>query len=217
MFFLAHWLLKKTNVDFKIFYCFLWLKDDFLWSERKLQHQHKWLKRDSMKKLEKPRSTLPCCGRLLCQLFKLPFWFSVCFVLLSPFFALLWWVPLWFFLFVHFFNLLKLSFVSRPLDKPSSPSRPTVTEITSSSVIVKWNAPDCDGNSPITAYTVECKETGVSQWQAPVPFIATTSTVVDDLTPGSSYQFRVSANNVVGISKPSPPTDPLTLDVGNGK
>lgn len=102
-------------------------------------------------------------------------------------------------------------------DKPSSPSRPTITEITSSSVIVKWQAPDSDGNSPITAYTVECKETGVSHWQAPVPFVSTTSTVVDDLNPGSVYQFRVSANNVVGISKPSPPTDPVTLGVGNGK
>lgn len=102
-------------------------------------------------------------------------------------------------------------------DKPSSPSKPIVTEITSSSVIVKWNAPASDGNSAITAYTVECKETGVSHWQAPVPFVSTTSTVVDDLTPGSVYQFRVSANNVVGISKPSPPTDPITLDVGNGE
>jgi hypothetical protein len=50
-----------------------------------------------------------------------------------------------------------------------------------------------------------------------VPFVSTTSTVVDDLTPGSVYQFRVSANNVVGISKPSPPTEPVTLDIGNGE
>ena len=109
---------------------------------------------------------------------------------------------------------MQLFFVT---DKPSSPSKPTVTEITSSSVIVKWNPPASDGNSTITAYTVECKETGVSHWQAPVPFVSTTSTVVDDLTPGSVYQFRVSANNVVGISKPSPPTEPVTLDIGNGK
>ncbi|XP_046859404.1 kalirin-like isoform X4 [Xenia sp. Carnegie-2017] len=109
------------------------------------------------------------------------------------------------------------SCIAQIRDKPSSPSKPTVTEITSSSVIVKWNPPDSDGNSAITAYTVECKETGVSQWQAPVPFVSTTSTVVDDLTPGSVYQFRVSANNVVGISKPSPPTEPVTLDVGNEK
>ena len=50
-----------------------------------------------------------------------------------------------------------------------------------------------------------------------MPFVSTTSTVVDDLTPGSVYQFRVSANNVVGISKPSPPTEPVTLDIGNGE
>ncbi|XP_028393138.1 triple functional domain protein-like isoform X5 [Dendronephthya gigantea] len=109
------------------------------------------------------------------------------------------------------------SCIAQVRDKPSSPSKPTVTEITSSSVIVKWNPPASDGNSAITAYTVECKETGVSHWQAPVPFVSTTSTVVDDLTPGSVYQFRVSANNVVGISKPSPPTESITLDVGNGK
>ena len=74
-----------------------------------------------------------------------------------------------------------------------------------------------DGGKPITGYAVEFKETGVSMWMPAVPFVAGNSAVIDDLTPGATYQFRVSANNEIGISKHSPMTDSITLDVESGE
>lgn len=66
-------------------------------------------------------------------------------------------------------------------------------------------------------YAVEFKETGVSMWMPAVPFVAGNNAVIDDLTPGATYQFRVSANNEIGISKHSPMTDSITLDVESGE
>ena len=100
---------------------------------------------------------------------------------------------------------------------PEPPSKPYPTEVSSSSLVLEWGESEYDGNRTITAYTVEYKETGVSVWQAAVPFVAGSSTSIDDLTPGATYQFRVSANNEVGISKPSPPSDSITLNHENGK
>lgn len=74
-----------------------------------------------------------------------------------------------------------------------------------------------DGGKPITGYAVEFKETGVSMWMPAVPFVAGNNAVIDDLTPGATYQFRVSANNEIGISKHSPMTDSITLDVESGE
>ncbi|RMX44252.1 hypothetical protein pdam_00005282 [Pocillopora damicornis] len=96
---------------------------------------------------------------------------------------------------------------------PEPPSKPCVREMTSSSLVLHWEPPKLDGGKEITAYTVEYKETGVSVWQAAVPFVAGNSTLIDDLTPGATYQFRVSANNEIGISRPSPISDSITLDV----
>ncbi|XP_066016290.1 kalirin isoform X11 [Pocillopora verrucosa] len=99
------------------------------------------------------------------------------------------------------------------LGVPEPPSKPCVREMTSSSLVLHWEPPKLDGGKEITAYTVEYKETGVSVWQAAVPFVAGNSTLIDDLTPGATYQFRVSANNEIGISRPSPISDSITLDV----
>ncbi|XP_020600716.1 triple functional domain protein-like isoform X7 [Orbicella faveolata] len=95
---------------------------------------------------------------------------------------------------------------------PEPPSKPLVKEMTSSSLVLHWEPPLLDGGKQILAYTVEYKETGVSVWQAAVPFVAGNSTLIDDLTPGATYQFRVSANNEIGISRPSPISDSITLD-----
>ena len=103
------------------------------------------------------------------------------------------------------------------LGVPEPPSKPYVKEMTSSSIVLQWEPPQLDGGKPITGYAVEFKETGVSMWMPAVPFVAGSSAVIDDLTPGATYQFRVSANNEIGISKHSPMTDSITLDVESGE
>lgn len=58
---------------------------------------------------------------------------------------------------------------------------------------------------------------GVDHWQVAIPYVPKTSQVIGDLTPGSCYQFRVSANNVVGISEASLPSDIVTIPTEYGK
>ena len=48
---------------------------------------------------------------------------------------------------------------------------------------------------------------GHDQWQAAIPYVPNTSQVIGDLAAGCSYQFRVSANNSIGMSDPSLPSD----------
>ncbi|XP_078619950.1 kalirin-like isoform X2 [Branchiostoma floridae x Branchiostoma japonicum] len=97
--------------------------------------------------------------------------------------------------------------------RPGAPGRPIMKEKTATSVTLTWAPPKETGNCPISAYTVEYSEqgTGVGIWQAAVAVAPETTQLVDDLTPGTVYQFRVSANNVVGISSPSEASEPITL------
>ena len=100
---------------------------------------------------------------------------------------------------------------------PEPPSKPCVKEMTSSSLVLEWESPQLDGGKPIMGYAVEFKETGVTMWMPAVPFVAGNTAFIDDLTPGATYQFRVSANNEIGISKHSPISDSITLDFESGK
>ncbi|XP_032241354.2 triple functional domain protein isoform X5 [Nematostella vectensis] len=98
------------------------------------------------------------------------------------------------------------------LGVPEPPYKPYVKDLLSSSLVLAWEPNAIDGGNEVTAYTVEYKETGVSVWQAAVPFVAGESTLIDDLTPGATYQFRVSANNSIGISRPSEPFEVVMLE-----
>ena len=44
------------------------------------------------------------------------------------------------------------------LGPPCSPGKPSVQQITSTSVSLSWTQPTCDGHSPITVYLVECRD-----------------------------------------------------------
>ena len=47
---------------------------------------------------------------------------------------------------------------------------------------------------------------GSDLWHLAIPYVPNTSQVIGDLEPGLTYQFRVSANNAIGISEPSSPS-----------
>jgi hypothetical protein len=90
--------------------------------------------------------------------------------------------------------------VSIPAEAPSTPTQVTFDDVTTSSVVVNWEAPD-DNGSPITSYTLEQKEgsgnftsvyTGTELTYEPA-----------SLTTGATYFYRVSATNGVGTSSPS--------------
>ena len=64
---------------------------------------------------------------------------------------------------------------------------------------------------------MEYNEVGLEYWQAAIPYVPNTSQVIGDLNPGSTYQFRVSANNKIGMSEPSVPSDYVTIPSEFGK
>jgi hypothetical protein len=66
-------------------------------------------------------------------------------------------------------------------------------------------------------FTVHCNFTGAEAWQAAIPYVPNTSQFIGDLTPGLTYQFRVSSNNNVTMSDPSQPSQPVTIPFECGK
>ncbi|KAG9466857.1 hypothetical protein GDO78_015966, partial [Eleutherodactylus coqui] len=94
---------------------------------------------------------------------------------------------------------------------PGAPSQPIAQERSSTSVIIRWLPPSSTGNCTISGYTVEYKDEGSPIWQQFVACTLDTYLVLEDLRPGGTYQFRVSASNPWGISLPSDPSEPFRL------
>ncbi|KAK2091721.1 hypothetical protein P7K49_031005 [Saguinus oedipus] len=94
---------------------------------------------------------------------------------------------------------------------PAAPNRPIAQERSCTSVILRWLPPSSTGNCTISGYTVEYREEGSQIWQQSVASTLDTYLVIEDLSPGCPYQFRVSASNPWGISLPSEPSDFVRL------
>ena len=70
---------------------------------------------------------------------------------------------------------------------------------------VSWTPPDLDGGSPIFRYLLEYKEKTSTGWiSINVNKPTDTSVVVKSLNENTEYEFRVYAENEVGLSNPSP-------------
>uniref|UniRef100_A0A669C266 Titin n=1 Tax=Oreochromis niloticus TaxID=8128 RepID=A0A669C266_ORENI len=92
---------------------------------------------------------------------------------------------------------------------PGPPGLPECSDITENAVTVSWSLPDYDGGSPISGYVVERREM-TGKW------IRVNKTPVLDLRyrvsglfEGNTYEFRVFAENIAGISEPSLTSDPI--------
>lgn len=86
-----------------------------------------------------------------------------------------------------------------------------IVNVTSKSVTIEWDIPESNGGSDITAYVIEKLLTKSSQWSK----VATLdsyclSYCIDNLKETIDLNFRVSAENAIGISGPAY-TDPVTL------
>lgn len=76
---------------------------------------------------------------------------------------------------------------------------------------IKWERPHTDGGSPIIGYLLEQRRVGSPTWVKTsatlLPYPEITLTGID---PSWRYQFRVFAQNVVGMSNCSPISDPIS-------
>lgn len=101
---------------------------------------------------------------------------------------------------------------------PDAPEAPTVSEINKSSATVTWQPPKKDGGSPIIGYHVERMSDISSRWIQVSKSIVKETTFVDkEVTEGTTYQYRVIAENKAGKSKPSEPSQPTKAKEPFGK
>lgn len=93
---------------------------------------------------------------------------------------------------------------------PDAPEQPIIKDVTKDSAVVVWNKP-YDGGKPITNYIVEKKETMAPRWVRVTKdsIFPGTQFKVPDLLEGCQYEFRVSAENEIGVGDPSPPSKPI--------
>ena len=87
-----------------------------------------------------------------------------------------------------------------PAGVPSAPTGVTGTG-TGGSATVTWSIPSSDGGSALTDYVIEYSVVSSGTWTTFADGTSTaTSTTITGLSAGSSYQFRVTAKNIIGSS-----------------
>jgi hypothetical protein len=87
--------------------------------------------------------------------------------------------------------------------EPSVPVNLAAT-VAGSSIALSWSAPLSDGGSAITDYVIEYQLTTGGTWSVFSDGTSTnTTTLVTGLSDNTSYDFRVSAINIIGQSIPS--------------
>lgn len=90
---------------------------------------------------------------------------------------------------------------------PSPPAKPTIVDSSRSSITLSWTKPLFDGGAPVTGYKVEYRKSK-EEWAVGVHNTDKTEFTVTGLTSGEEYVFIVRSINKIGISEPSPETDP---------
>uniref|UniRef100_A0A3B3HL83 Titin n=1 Tax=Oryzias latipes TaxID=8090 RepID=A0A3B3HL83_ORYLA len=102
----------------------------------------------------------------------------------------------------------RLTMAEDPKFLPCPPAKPIITDSSKSSMTLMWNKPLFDGGTQITGYNVEFRKTTEEDWTVGVNNTDKTESTVTGLTTGSEYVFIVRSINKIGISDPSPETDP---------
>uniref|UniRef100_A0A8B9QW75 Titin n=1 Tax=Apteryx owenii TaxID=8824 RepID=A0A8B9QW75_APTOW len=94
--------------------------------------------------------------------------------------------------------------VQYPYKVPGPPGTPFVTAASKDHMIVQWNEPVNDGGSKVLGYHLERKDKNSILWtKQNKSLIPDTKYKTDGLEEGLEYEFRVSAENIVGIGKVS--------------
>uniref|UniRef100_A0A3B4AB85 Titin n=1 Tax=Periophthalmus magnuspinnatus TaxID=409849 RepID=A0A3B4AB85_9GOBI len=92
--------------------------------------------------------------------------------------------------------------VQYPYKPPGPPGTPYIKSATKEMMIVEWNEPVNDGGSPVIGYHLESKERSSILWnKLNKTLIADTQFKICNLEEGIGYEFRVYAENIVGIGR----------------
>ena len=92
-----------------------------------------------------------------------------------------------------------------PHDPPSAPGKPSIVAIGGDFVNLSWDRPEMDGGSRIKGYWIEKREIGLDIWQRVNQYLhSATQFNISNLIEGRSYEFRIFAENDIGVSAASP-------------
>ncbi|XP_038051694.1 twitchin-like [Patiria miniata] len=95
------------------------------------------------------------------------------------------------------------TFNVKVIDAPGAPRGPLeVGEVTNHSIHISWKPPAHNGGMPIKSYYVEKREEGSRDWTPVSSFVKDTNFLVHGLQTGQPYEFRVAAENEIGVGKP---------------
>uniref|UniRef100_A0A4W5MNR9 Uncharacterized protein n=1 Tax=Hucho hucho TaxID=62062 RepID=A0A4W5MNR9_9TELE len=94
-------------------------------------------------------------------------------------------------------------------DVPDPPRGIKASDVSRDSVTLSWQVPANDGGSRVASYVVEKCPTTADRWERVAQSRDTRYTVIN-LFGGTSYQFRVIAENKFGQSQPCEPSGPVT-------
>ena len=94
-----------------------------------------------------------------------------------------------------------------------------MSNITTDSATLSWDAPKSDGGSPVSHYIIEERQNSEGEFvQVLIADGGTCSVTIDGLTPNSNYEFRVFAQNEAGSSEsPAATETPVTTAKAIGK
>ncbi|XP_023931299.1 twitchin isoform X3 [Lingula anatina] len=92
-----------------------------------------------------------------------------------------------------------------PFDPPDAPGVPEVTEVGGDFVSLSWDKPASDGGGKILGYFIDKREAGGDAWLRANPTNPCITNIwnVPNLIEDREYEFRVTAVNEAGESKPS--------------
>uniref|UniRef100_A0A8C7I473 Titin n=1 Tax=Oncorhynchus kisutch TaxID=8019 RepID=A0A8C7I473_ONCKI len=91
-----------------------------------------------------------------------------------------------------------------PFDLPSAPGTPIVQSSTKDSMVIVWEKPGSDGGSKILGYHLESKERNSLLWvKQNKQLIPDLRFKLSGLDEGIEYEYRVYAENIVGVGKAS--------------
>ncbi|XP_035779466.1 twitchin-like isoform X8 [Anopheles albimanus] len=89
-----------------------------------------------------------------------------------------------------------------PYDLPSAPGTPIIHEVGGDFVNLEWEKPVSDGGARIQGYWIEKREQDTDTWQRVNTTLCVICTInCPNLVEGRHYEFRVAAQNEIGVSE----------------
>ncbi|XP_017721750.1 PREDICTED: myosin-binding protein C, cardiac-type-like, partial [Rhinopithecus bieti] len=97
-----------------------------------------------------------------------------------------------------------------PPDVPDAPAAPKVSNVGEDSCTVQWEPPAYDGGQPVLGYILERKKKKSYRWmRLNFDLIQELSHEARRMIEGVVYEMRVYAVNAIGMSRPSPASQPF--------